>query len=187
MNALTDLSADVDRRLGDQLGRRAELESLNVLCQGVASQLADAQQKLAALNAAQEQLEPTVAQIAGLKSDLEAARSSLQAVRHDEQTLAVQERRLADLAETSRQLSGDVTERADTVQRLLGEVDKAVRSRRSCSATWRRSRAASARRSRSSKPPKTSSSGSTRCGRRSTNGGHSSKKPNARCRGWKAA
>src|SRR5262249_53515108 len=35
LNALNALSTDVDRRLSDQLARKAELENLNVLCEGL--------------------------------------------------------------------------------------------------------------------------------------------------------
>ena len=45
------------------VARRAEVENLNVLCDGVAAHVTDAQQKLTAVNAAQAQLEPAMAQI----------------------------------------------------------------------------------------------------------------------------
>ena len=88
LNALHALSADVDRRLSDQLARRTELDNLKVLCDGVAAQLVDAQQKLAALGSAQAELEPAMNQISTLQSELESAREGLRALQQDEDELA---------------------------------------------------------------------------------------------------
>jgi hypothetical protein len=71
LNALTDLSADVDRRLAAS-SRRARPRKPHRALQGVAPARGRAAE-LAALNAAQDRLEPTVAQIAGLKSDRRGA------------------------------------------------------------------------------------------------------------------
>ena len=105
LNTLNTLSADVDRRLCDQLARRAELESLNVLCDGLAIQMTDAQQKLATLNAARGELEPAMARLVVLQEDLGRARATLGELQRDEDTLAEQERRLTALGETARALS----------------------------------------------------------------------------------
>jgi chromosome segregation ATPase len=125
LNVLNALSADVDRRLSDQLARRAEVENLNVLCDGVAAHVTDAQQKLTAVNAAQARLEPAMAQISALQADLAQARAALQALKQDEDTLAAQERRFADLAEGSRMVSLDIAQRLETVQGLQAELGKA--------------------------------------------------------------
>jgi len=125
LNSLNVLSSEVDRRLTDQLSRRAELESLNVLCDGLAAQVTDAQQKLAAVNGAQAELEPAMDRLSALQADLEGARAEMQALRRDEDTLAAQERRLTELSEKSRTLSLEVAQRLETVEGLQSELDRA--------------------------------------------------------------
>ena len=126
LNELHALSTDVDRRLSDQLARRTELENLHVLCDGMAAQLVDAQQKLGALGTAQAELEPAMKQIATLKSELESARDGLRALKQDEDELAAQERRFTDLAASSRELAVDIAQRLETVQGLQAELGKAA-------------------------------------------------------------
>jgi chromosome segregation ATPase len=125
LNALSALSNDVDRRLSGQLAARAELESLNVVCEGLTAQIADAQHKLAAVNAARMELEPAIDRLAVLQRDLEQTRLALHALQRDDDTLAAQDRRLAELAETSRTLSCDAAQRLETVQGLHQELDRA--------------------------------------------------------------
>ena len=125
LNALNALSSDVDRRLSGQLAARAELESLNVVCDGIAAQVADAQQKIAAVNAARMELEPAIDRQAVLQQDLEHARVALQALQRDDETLAAQDRRLAELSEASRALSLEAAQRLETVQGLHQELNRA--------------------------------------------------------------
>jgi len=125
LNALNALSSDVDRRLSGQLAARAELESLNVVCDGIAAQVADAQQKIAAVNAARMELEPAIDRLAVLQQDLEHARVALQALQRDDETLAAQDRRLAELSEASRALSLETAQRLETVQGLHQELNRA--------------------------------------------------------------
>ncbi len=126
LNALNTLSTEVDRRLSEQLAARAELESLNVLCEGLGSQVTDAQQKLAAVNAARIELEPAIDRLAVLQQDLELTRAALQALQRDDETLAAQDRRLVELSEASRALSLEAAQRLETVQGLHQELDKAT-------------------------------------------------------------
>ncbi|HEU4938889.1 MAG TPA: hypothetical protein VFT39_20710 [Vicinamibacterales bacterium] len=125
LNALNALSSDVDRRLSDQLAARAELESLNVVCDGIAAQVRDAQQKITAVNAARTELEPAIDRLARLQQDLEHTRAALQALQRDDETLAAQDRRLAELSEASRVLSLEAAQRLETVQGLHQELDRA--------------------------------------------------------------
>ena len=126
LNALNALSSEVDRRLSEQLAARAELESLNVVCEGIAAQVTDAQQKIAAVNAARIELEPALDRLTRLQHDLEHARVALQALQRDDDTLAAQDRRLVELAETSRALSLEAGQRLETVHGLHQELDKAA-------------------------------------------------------------
>jgi chromosome segregation ATPase len=125
LNALTTLSADVDRRLIDQLGRRAELEGLNVMCEGLGAQMMDAQQKLASLNATRGELEPALGRLSTLHDDLERTRAAIQEVKRDDDALAAQEMKLTALCEASRALSLEGAQRLEAVRGLQAELDKA--------------------------------------------------------------
>ena len=125
LNALNALSADVDRRLSDQLARRAELESLNVQCDGLAAQMTDAQQKLGAVNAAQAELNPMIDRLSMLQDDLDRARAALQALHRDEDSLAAQEGRLTELSERSRTQSLEAAQRLDTVTTIQADLERA--------------------------------------------------------------
>jgi chromosome segregation ATPase len=96
-----------------------------VLSDGVAAQLTDAQQKLAAMTSAQAELEPIANHITTLHSEIERARAGLRALEQDGNALAAQERRFADLVDASRTLAGDVAQRLETVQGLQAELGKA--------------------------------------------------------------
>jgi chromosome segregation ATPase len=125
LNALNGLSADVDRRLSEQLAARAELERVNVVCEGLAAQVTDAQQKLATLNVARMELEPAIGRLSVLQADLERTGEALHALQRDDDTLAAQDRRLTELSETSRVLSLEAAQRLEAVQGLHQELDRA--------------------------------------------------------------
>ena len=125
LNALNALSSDVDRRLGEQLGARGELESLKVVCEGLAAQVADAQQKLSVVNAARMELEPAIDRLAVLRQDLDHARAALQGLQRDDDTLAAQDRRMTELSEACRALSHEAAQRLETVHGIHQELDKA--------------------------------------------------------------
>src|SRR5918996_1843337 len=58
VNTLHVLTADVDRKLADQLSRRSELDTLKSQCDGVIAQMLDAQQKIEQVNALQTKVLP---------------------------------------------------------------------------------------------------------------------------------
>src|SRR4030095_10156294 len=64
--------------------------------------------------------------IATLKSELESARDGLRGLKQDEDELAAQERRFTDLAASSRELAGGISQRLETVQGLQAELGKAA-------------------------------------------------------------
>ena len=187
LNELHALSADVDRRLSDQLARRTELENLKVICDGVAAQLVDAQQKLVALGTAQAEMEPAMNQISTLQSELESAREALRALKQDEDEL----RRRSGGSRTWRHPRASWRSMSPSASRRCRASRpswaRPRRSRRSCSASWRVSRARSATPSRSSRRWRTSSNGSSRSGNSSTSDGHSSKRPSRPWRAWTLA
>ena len=67
INTLHVLTADVDRKLAEQLARRAELDMVKTLVDGVVAQMADAQQKIDGVKAAQTKVLPLTDQIAKLQ------------------------------------------------------------------------------------------------------------------------
>ena len=176
----------MDRRLSEQLAARAELESLNVVCEGLAAQVTDAQHKLDAVNAARVQLEPAIERLAVLQQDLEHTRVALQALQRDDDTLAAQDRRLTELSEASRALSLEAAQRLETVQGFLESWSRPVRSGSNSSASSRKSRNSSATRSRRSRLPTINSIASTRCVRSSISDGPSWPRRSRRYARWTA-
>src|SRR6185436_11552558 len=79
----------------------------------------------AIVNAARYELEPAIDRVAVLQADIERVRVALQALQRDDDTLAAQDRRLADLSESSRVLSLEAAQRLETVQGLHQELDRA--------------------------------------------------------------
>src|SRR5262249_21818462 len=63
-NALNALSVDVDRRMQDQLTRRADLECVKVQCDGVSASILDAEQKLGAVSSSQAKVLQLAADLA---------------------------------------------------------------------------------------------------------------------------
>jgi DNA repair exonuclease SbcCD ATPase subunit len=124
LRELNGLSADVDRKLTAQLSRQADLDGVRVSCEGLALQLTDAQQKLAALCAAQTRLAPVTDLIARLEADLSATRSRMDALQRDEEAVAAQEGRLETLNVSARALALDVAQRIETVQSLQAELTR---------------------------------------------------------------
>ena len=63
INNLHVVTADVDRKLGEQLARRNELDTLKSLCDTVGTQVVDAQQKLDSVAALQHKLVPLATEV----------------------------------------------------------------------------------------------------------------------------
>ena len=122
LNALNTLSVEVDSKLAAQLARQAELVSAGVTYDGLAGQIADAQQKLAALAAFQMRLASLPEQVSNVEHDLSATRDALNALRQDGEALAAQERRLIALNESAQALTDDIASRVETAQALEAEL-----------------------------------------------------------------
>ena len=107
LNTLNTLSGDVDRKIEEQLlGRRADVEALKSLCDGLSLQVTDAQQKLSAVAALQHKVLPLTAQISTLKGQIDKVRAAFKEARQDETAIAAQEKRLAELVDASRVAAG---------------------------------------------------------------------------------
>ena len=72
INNLHVVTADVDRKLGEQLARRTELETLKSLCDTVGTQVVDAQQKLDSVAALQHKLVPLASEVDRLERAVDA-------------------------------------------------------------------------------------------------------------------
>jgi chromosome segregation ATPase len=125
LGELQELSAAIDRRLVAQLSRQAELEGLRVACDGLATQLTDAHQKLAVLQTSQKRLASIAEQTTQLQVEISTTRHSLEALQHDREALAAQEHRVAELKDAARSLAADVGHRLESMQALQAELSAA--------------------------------------------------------------
>src|SRR6202040_4063254 len=107
---LNGLNADVDRKLEEQRARRVELEATTAACDALGAELVDAQHKLEAVRGLQRRLVPLVAEVKAVKAEIAAAHDRIHAVKLDGQTIAAQEKRLAELLAASASAAADVAE-----------------------------------------------------------------------------
>jgi len=108
--------ADVERKVADQLRRRAEVENLKALGDGLVEQLVDAQHKLDGMVALQERLLPLTSQVATLAQTLEQS----------QRALATVEGRLGDLDRSTQAVDErmkSIEEREALVQAVKVELD----------------------------------------------------------------
>ena len=124
LNTLNTLSASVDRKLEEQLGRRADVESLKSLCDGLSLQVSDAQQKIDALAAVQHKLLPITAQVAVLKGQIDKTAAAFKEGQQDEAQITAQETRLAELLDASRAVAVEVGERIKQIEGLSAELGR---------------------------------------------------------------
>ena len=124
LNTLNTLSAGVDRKLEEQLGRRADVESLKSLCDGLSLQVSDAQQKIDAVGAVQHKLLPITAQVAVLKGQIDKTAAAFKAGQQDEAKITAQETRLAELLDASRAVAVEVGDRVKQIEGLSAELGR---------------------------------------------------------------
>jgi chromosome segregation ATPase len=124
LNTLSTLSAEIDRRLGQQLERRGDFDALKTASDGVVAQIADAHHKLEALTALQSKFTPLVDQARTLKADIDAARNRLEEIKPDESVVAEQEKRFSELVATSRTLGNELDERKNNMLALAEELQR---------------------------------------------------------------
>jgi len=108
--------SDIERRLNQQLQRRAEVESLKVLCDTLLAQMVEAQPRLEEMSALQQRLLPMATQVSTLSQALEAS----------QRTLGEFEGRLGDVRSGVDGLHGQMdalAERETLVQAVKAELD----------------------------------------------------------------
>lgn len=108
LTRMQSLAADLDRKLGEQLRRRAEVDNLKALADTLVEQMVQAHAKLDALTQAQERLAPFAAEV----------RSLARVVEDSQRALAAQTSRFAELESRGAALAGKLTEVAGTEARL---------------------------------------------------------------------
>jgi chromosome segregation ATPase len=129
LEALSELTVEVDGKMGDQISRRGEVDTLRSQMEGVTIQVADARQKLEDVSVLQEQLVPLTTQLSELAHQIETAQARFRATQKDEATLADQERRLAALDDSARTTAQQVAERLTQVHALSDELGRSVEAR----------------------------------------------------------
>jgi chromosome segregation ATPase len=126
INGLHVVTTDVERKLAEQLQRRAEVESLKGLCDTLAMQVVDAQQKLDGVAALQGRLLPVTAQVAALMQTLEKSQQLVQAIKQDETVVQGQQARFAELVAQGQALSAETDERLKQVQAVSDDLSRAA-------------------------------------------------------------
>ena len=122
LSRLYDLSAESTESWRPQLDRQTEIDRARVFCDGLTTQVSDAQQKLQILEAAHAALAAVPEQIAAVQADLAGAHRSLASLARDEQAVVAQERRLIELGKTAGVLFGDISARIQTLQTVQAEL-----------------------------------------------------------------
>jgi chromosome segregation ATPase len=130
LSALSDLSGDIDHRLAAQVDRQADLEQARVVCDGLTTQITDAQQKLATLEGAQARLASVPGHLADIEARLADARNSVSTIQHGQDAVAGHRRQLADLHQHLTQIQNierEAFERHQEAEQLLEQ----------CSTRWK--------------------------------------------------
>jgi chromosome segregation ATPase len=121
------LSGDVDRKLQEQIARRAELDALKSALDGVAEQVVDSQHKLDSVKKLQTTLVPLVAEVNKLRSDITAVGERLSAVKFTEGAAVEQEKRYTDLVASSRTIAEQVAEHSRRMHALGEELARSTK------------------------------------------------------------
>ncbi len=119
---LSTLSTDVDGRIQEQLGRRAEVESLKSLCDGLAIRVTDARQQVDGISVTQKKSLPLTTQVAEIKHQVDKTRAAFREVKQDDAAITGQEKRLAELVDKSREVAADIEALALQAQELTTEL-----------------------------------------------------------------
>jgi chromosome segregation ATPase len=120
------MTADVDRKLGEQLARRSELDMLKSECDGILAHMLDAQQKIEGVASLQARVLPIGDRLTELQDQLGKAEASFKEVQREDAVIDEQQTRLAELVEASRALAADTAERMKQMQALGEELGRAT-------------------------------------------------------------
>ncbi len=125
LSTLHDLSGDIDHRLAAQVDRQADLEQARIACDGLAAQITDAQQKLAALEGAQARLASLPDQMAEIQASLADARQSAATIQHEQDAVVEHKRHLAEIHESAAALFADLGGRFEALQSVHVQLARA--------------------------------------------------------------
>jgi len=126
LSTLNTLTAEVDRKLDEQISRRAEIEALCSQTDGIAIQVTDARQKLEAVSAIQNKLLPLTSQLSMLESQIEQSHARFLGARKEDAELTDQEKRLTEMLAQTRAAASETGERLKQVQGLSEEVGRST-------------------------------------------------------------
>jgi len=125
LRTLNDLSGDIDHRLAAQVHRQADLEQARIACDGLAAQIGDAQQKLAALEGAQSRLASLPDQMAEIQASLADAHRSAATIQHEQDAVVEHKRHLAEIHESAAALFADIGARFEALQSVHVQLARA--------------------------------------------------------------
>jgi len=126
VNALHALGEEVNHKLETQLARRAEVDSMKTLLEGVAALAGDAQGKLDGVATLQAKLLPLATQVAALKNAVDKLEGDAQRLHDQRRAIAEHEKRLSEMQESARSVSTLVDERLRQIQGLSEEMKRAT-------------------------------------------------------------
>jgi protein HOOK2 len=126
VNGLHVLTAEVERKLADQLTRRAEVEGVKNLCDTLLTQVVDAQQKLDGVAALQGRVMPMVTQVGTLMQTLEKSQQLVQSLKIDEAQVQQQRAQFAELTEQGKALAAETAERLKQVRGVSDDLGRAA-------------------------------------------------------------
>ena len=122
LSELHQLSGDIDGKLAAQLSRRAELDGIQIACDGLSARLTDAQHAFTILLATQTKLTALPEQISALETAIRDTAHRVQGLQQDEEALTAQERRFTTLNDSALVLASDLAERIDHLRGLQTEL-----------------------------------------------------------------
>nr|MDQ3070330.1 hypothetical protein [Acidobacteriota bacterium] len=125
LNALNALTAEVDRKVDDQVNRRAEIDALRSACDSVSLQVTDVQQKLEGVTQVQGKILPLATQVSVLKSAVDKASVRVSSALKDEAEIAEQEKRVTEMLASVKTVATDA---ADYLKKVEGLSEHLTRS-----------------------------------------------------------
>ncbi len=122
VNELFALTTEVERRMSEQAGRRAEIDALAHQCESLGTRMGFAQQQLEGLSAQQARLSPLTEEVSRLGEELRGSQRALEAMKRAEATALEQQGRLAGLIEHGLRQAAETSDRLRQVQAMSQDL-----------------------------------------------------------------
>jgi chromosome segregation ATPase len=122
VNDLFALTADVERRMAEQVTRRNEIEALAHQCDSLGTRMGFAQQQLEGLSAQQARLSPLNEEVSRLGEELRGSQRALEAMKKAEASALEQQGRLAGLIEHGLRQAAETSDRLRQVQAMSQDL-----------------------------------------------------------------